>query len=96
MKDRNFLAQVTVPQGEIIIRPLEQFSQFDDDVEPSTKLRTTGFSLDQIFHGPFTSINKCHSIYEPNYEYTLDTLHKPDKFDSNEHDTCTSGVIFFY
>jgi len=98
IKDRKFVAQVTIPKDETIIRSLERYSAPYNDYdskEPSDKLRTTSFDLDKIFHNPLLSINKCHSIYEPNYEYTPGASHKPDKFDTEEHYTCTNGLHFF-
>jgi hypothetical protein len=96
IKNNFFVAQVTIPKDETIIRPLRQYSAFSEDYpEPSNKLRTTGFNLDKIFHDSFTSINKCHSLHDSKYEYTLGAMHKPDKFDSNEHYTCTNGLHFF-
>jgi len=96
MKDRDFVAQVTIPKGETIIRPVESYASFIDEwTEPSDKLRTTGLNLDQIFYGPFTSINKCRSKYQKNYEYKPGAMHRPDKFDFKKYYTCTNGLHFF-
>ena len=98
----NAIAELEIPINATIIRPLITTESFCVDSFVSPGLRTDKAIVKKIkptnpLNFKFDSSNcKCYSLYNNDYEYSINKEQKPTKeFDDDIYNYSTSGIHFF-